>query len=72
LRSARGRFPGFSFGCGSIFGWNQEGLFERRPMRVSGFSQKLLLIAWAALSAIATIGWLYVIAISFQFIIDLL
>jgi hypothetical protein len=45
---------------------------ERRTMRVSGFSQKLFLIAWAALGAIATIGWLYFIAISFQFIIDLL
>jgi hypothetical protein len=64
-------FPGFSFGSGSIFGWNQEGLFERRTMRVSG-SQKLLLIAWAALGAIATIGWFYFIAISFRFIIDLL
>jgi hypothetical protein len=45
---------------------------ERRTMRVSGFSQKLFLIAWAALSAIATIGWLYFIAMSFRFIIDLL
>jgi hypothetical protein len=45
---------------------------ERRTMRVSGFSQKLFLIAWAALGAIATIGWLYFIAISFRFIIDLL
>jgi hypothetical protein len=41
-------------------------------MRVSEFSQKLFLIAWAALGAIATIGWLYFIAMSFQFIIDLL
>jgi hypothetical protein len=45
---------------------------ERRTMRASGFSQKLFLIAWAALCAIATIGWLYFIAISFRFIIDLL
>jgi hypothetical protein len=41
-------------------------------MRVSGFSQKLFLVAWAALGAIATIGWFYFIAISFRFIIDLL
>jgi hypothetical protein len=44
----------------------------RQTMRVSGFSQKLFLIAWAALGAIATIGWFYFIAISFRFIIDLL
>jgi hypothetical protein len=43
----------------------------QNPMRVSGFSQKLFLIAWAALGTIATIGWLYFIAISFRFIIDL-
>jgi hypothetical protein len=45
---------------------------ERRTMRVSGFSQKLFLIAWAALGTIATIGWFYFIAMSFRFIIDLL
>jgi hypothetical protein len=45
---------------------------ERRTMRASGFSQKLFLIAWAALGTIATIAWLYFIAISFRFIIDLL
>jgi hypothetical protein len=44
-----------------------------RTMHVSGLFQRLFLIAWATLSAIATIGWLYFIAMSFfQFIIDLL
>jgi hypothetical protein len=41
-------------------------------MRVSGFSKKLFSIAWAALGAIATIGWFYFIAILFRFIINLL
>jgi hypothetical protein len=34
-------------------------------MQVSGFFQKLFLVAWATLSAIATLGWLYFIAMSF-------
>jgi hypothetical protein len=48
--------------------------FKARPQNHARIwiSQKLFLIAWAALGAIATIGWLYFIAISFGFIINLL
>jgi hypothetical protein len=66
--------------CFSALGQWSDGTLHRvtlvfgsaGTMRVSGFSKKLFLIAWAALGAIATIGWFYFIAILFRFIINLL